>query len=524
MGVFLDTINSIRAVFTEDLAASDGGVAPLGHGEVTGISLLKQQALDMATATASTRGEQPTLRDYMNAAQQLGGMSMAAYADLSGQEIHGFLIRSEDMRAIETEQAQQQPPVNVNWSFDDTKFYNVTFRPATSYDPERSAGAVFNNVTFDGMDDNQQVTLANASYQGEVKFTNIRGGTINVGDRVRVEGGLNIRGVHAALHIGAGAVINGLDANGANLIEMTAGRGATINNPLFDHATISMASQLQGSIWRGAEDVNSYAFVNSNLTNVDFTGATLVNIRVKDSDLRGMNLSGARVTNLIIDGKLIRNADQLRQLGISADGATTITVTPEAERDFALSRALGAGRALNQSIQAIGAPLAMPALPSADIQQAAPAAAPATTLDLAFSALTHAAGATLNAAINSASSKPVTAPDNALGLTNASPLVARIAEPTIESANPGHRLFDSLNHGDLINSPPPPEARTVAPKTPDDKPITFAQISGGESLTHADGITRTAALPQTEQARSAIDARNSAFAQSQQALTTRNGQ
>ena len=101
-----------------------------------------------------------------------------------------------------------------------------------------------------------------------------------------------------------------------------------------------------GSKFKGAT-LENIKFKDTNLTHVDLSGATLNHIKFKDSDLKDVNLkgatltnvkfkgtnlndlSGAHLTNVSIDGKVITSPDQLQALGIKADGVIFNGASPE---------------------------------------------------------------------------------------------------------------------------------------------------------------------------------------------------
>lgn len=357
------------------------------------------------------------------------------FADLSGQKIDGFQINQSDMqppkaarmlagiRAQQTAQAEGRKPTRADTlaalqqiqqsgeklpsiesmmdaydldgdhaisnfyddidrhaKFEGTLFANVSFHPAGTLmrDGENGValteGASFQNVTFDGMTGNDTLTLKRGQYE-DIKLTNIKGGTIEIADGTQIDG-MDVRGMHAELHIGRASVSN-LDASGARVVRLEAAPGAQITHANFDGATIEMASKLEGSVWK---DVS---FTGANLVDVEMRGASLSNVRFDDTSLAGLDLSAAKIENLRINGELISDPQKLAEFGIIIDQRTVASISPELNReqkDPVIAPAIPESPDLSRLVAGFGATLRAAEQTVADIKSGIVPTPEATTI------------------------------------------------------------------------------------------------------------------------------------------------
>lgn len=322
---------------------SAAAAAPAEPDEASRLFALRRTALDLAAATARHENRQPTLADYITAAESLRGQvetqglqwGPRVYANLSGQTIRGFLIRREDIDAA-------PPEFQTNLSFERSIFDETVFRPATSYEPERSQGASFTNVTFDGMGEGDLVVLkrlengrgGDIPYQ-DISFTHIQGGVITIDDGANIQG-LSIAGATAHLDIGR-AVISRLEATDAHLLSFTAARGAQFNTVIFNGATIAGNSQLTGTVW------NNATFNGTNLDSVDLSGAQLTNVSFVGAHVTNMNLSGARLNGVSfvdVDLSALQFDANTRLTNVTVNGHTFNS--PEALRAYIAAQSVAA--------------------------------------------------------------------------------------------------------------------------------------------------------------------------------------
>ena len=308
---------------------------------------LKREALSKATQIAQAAGRAPNLKDYIAVAESLSDRAAAegvqwgarVYADLSHQRLSGFEINQQDYK-------NAPEGFEVNMNFTGATLHNCVLKPACVYDV--TTGAYLENVTLDGMSADETLTLTGQHHQ-HISLENIKGGTIEL-EKGAVVNGMNISRQHASLKLGEGATLNDLESNGARIVELSAAAGASLNRPHFKDTTISMASALSGSTWRGAKDKNT--FENCNLSNTDFSGTTLVDVSLKETDVKGWNLSGANIKHLTIDGVAVTSVKELQKLGIQYDSRTSFAGASKAS---ALGAAMGAdvGHTLNNAMMSV---------------------------------------------------------------------------------------------------------------------------------------------------------------------------
>lgn len=227
-------------------------------------------------------GEKVSSEKTLEKAKAHGIESMKDIADLDGDGIFNKFYDA----------------VGAHNNFEGTIFDNVNFHPAGTLMPSgenriaRTDGAIFKNVTFDGLQDGDDVSFV-GKFEN-VAFVNIKGGTIHIPDGTQVDG-INIRGAHAAMEIGK-AFINKLDATGAHIIVLNAAPEAEISHSTFDGSTIAMPSKLQRTKW------NDVTFRNANLVDVDLSNARLTGVTFDSTDIKRTNFRSATLDNVSFKG------------------------------------------------------------------------------------------------------------------------------------------------------------------------------------------------------------------------------
>lgn len=371
--------------------------------EAQQLQSLKQTALDTAKQMAADEGRVPNMTDYFRSALSLSeqaqeqGLQWNArvIADISGLTLDGFTVRKQDIYPTAEQRADMRDvlpgraaseatpgaegvgaqrdlydldgdqavsdfytEVQAQLRCDNTKFLNCTFHPATTLEiVDNGRGGKFGNVTFDGMERGETLTLGSGKHgTGEVfhdvHFTNIQGGTIVVNDYATV-GNLHLEGQTTALEIRGRAQVNDLHANGAHIVHLTAGVGARIERAVFEGATIDMASDLAGSVWTNAE------FKDANLRDVNFRGAHLNGAHFQGSDMEGVSFAGARLSNVSFQDVSLSGVDfaeaQLHNVRILStdpltgqaqnlrvDSAEQLAEIVRRQESFAMAGAIGA--------------------------------------------------------------------------------------------------------------------------------------------------------------------------------------
>ena len=326
----------------------------------------KAEALTLAQSYAKAEGREgeATLIDYFRAAQEVGrhhGDEMerdkiqwnpAVWADLSGQKLDGFIINKDDISPSAEDKAKTGPgsladklgievqkdiynldgngkieaqPINeffaaVEKNFDCTgaSFNNCTFNPVTT--ALHAPDATFNNVVFDGMREGEEFTLPGKKHD-HITFKNAEGGTLHLASGAEVTE-LTLEGKYAAITVENGASISGLHAENANIVHFNVAEGGSISHAHFEGATIEMLSSVKGSKW------NDIHFEGANLGHVEMNGATLTGVAFdKDTHLQGLDLRGAHLQNVTIDGQLATR-EMLEAKGVKLDATTHIDVDP----------------------------------------------------------------------------------------------------------------------------------------------------------------------------------------------------
>lgn len=292
-------------------------------GEQRAMLELKTMGWDMARSAAAARGDdKPSLTDYIIATQSeqmQGAVAQAQQANPNLQWNYASMVNFSDMtlKNVRIEAAdlhannltlEQREELGIS---DEEigllyaavgnntvcfHFEGVHFHPADTINHYlRDANAVVKNCTFDGMGQEDTLELKSGSYSG-ITFTNIEGGVIALADGAQVTD-MNMRGAKAELRMGR-ASISGLNAEGAHIVELHAAPDAVIDNANFTGATIAMSSQLRGVVLQG----------------VNFT----------DANLDGVDLRGAELRNVTIDGRPA-TAELLQENGVTIDATTRIS-------------------------------------------------------------------------------------------------------------------------------------------------------------------------------------------------------
>lgn len=353
---------------------------------------LQSQAWDIARLNAANRANalglaeddparMPSMTDYLVATQSdvmkaavaasnpPVQWTPAAIVNFDGQTMENVQVRRADfdpaqitpeiresLGMTEDEISEFYAEVSAHVTFDETRFYNVHFHPADTFDHyvKGRADAVV-NCTFDGMGTDDVVRLEAGRFEG-IRFTDIRGGHIEVADGTQVRG-MDISGAHASLTIGR-ASVSSLDATGAHIVELRAAPGARIDHATFEGATISMASELNGI------QLSDVHFEQANLREVNLRGSTLTNVSFNETQLAGLDLSDATLRNLLIDGEPVRDVHQLAAMGVTVNESTRI----ESVREVSLREAEIAPQTAIEALTELAArrpdPAEIPAAPA----------------------------------------------------------------------------------------------------------------------------------------------------------------
>ena len=285
-------------------------------------------------ALAQAVAQNPQLHAQIQSMAANGQWNPSIAADLSGQTISGFKINEPDT-GVMTQLLDLDGDGAVNDFYATMKFQNTIiehseFHPATSFNHQIADAAKLDNITFDGMsaknkeNEPDSFTFGSGQYSN-ITMKNVTGGELVFSEGVRVNG-LDITGIRASIGMGKNATVENMNVDkNTSILTFQMEPGATIKNSDLREATISMSSTLKGVNLQGVK-------FSGNLANVDLSGAKLQNVTLENigkGQLDGLELNGASIANLKINGQAITNPQQLKAYGIMADNNTRIAASPE---------------------------------------------------------------------------------------------------------------------------------------------------------------------------------------------------
>lgn len=293
---------------------------------------LQQQALNSAREARRVEGGRITLLDYYREATE-AGVPIEQMFNFSTMDLYGFDIRAQDITAINEARRQADPkatPIENLTRFDDTKFYNVVFRPCTTFN-DLGIGATntvsISGGTFVGMGPNNTLTLGTGNYK-DICFEDINGGTLELGEGAQVDG-VTGRGACFRLVMGERSVLSGFTTQpqpqdgtqppGLSIIDIQAAPGARIANATLAGSTLSPNSSVRGVVFENV------AFNSVNFAGVDFLGA----------ELRGVTIDGQPATFATLQAAGVAEG----QLPASIDGSQREAIAPHTPQQSAMAEA-----------------------------------------------------------------------------------------------------------------------------------------------------------------------------------------
>lgn len=203
--------------------------------------------------------------------------------------------------------------VREHLTLDDAVLYHPLFHPATTDLPNTTQAEMFHAV-FRDLGDDKVINLSEGLYHG-ASFENVTDVTIRIGidengknQLTRIED-FNISGVHATIEMGSMATIDRMEVDErTRILKFDMQPGATVSNAYISEATISMASELQGTNW------NNVTFAGTSFSGVDLHGASFANAVFEGAELNAADFSGATFKgSLSIDGKQFDNEKEIQQ-------------------------------------------------------------------------------------------------------------------------------------------------------------------------------------------------------------------
>ena len=186
--------------------------------------------------------------------------------------------------------------------------------------------------------DLREATISMASRMNGIVMENVKFGNINdVGlqkatlHHVQINGNVDHANFTSALLFDV--TINGSveDAKFKNARITQAVIHGNVDDANFNGATLTDAS-ITGSIKNGkfSESKLRQTVINGDTDDANFNESTLTGLTINGS-IKGASFSGADITDLRVNGVLIRDAEQLKELGAKVEGSVAINVTPQAE-------------------------------------------------------------------------------------------------------------------------------------------------------------------------------------------------
>lgn len=334
---------------------------------------LKARLLQEVRDAAGT--ERPSLEQYREAchafAQTDEGKAMVAEgkwsdriaADLSHQNLDGFAITEpkKAVRAAKTHDLHDRDgngQIDVESThefydhvrFDHASLNHAFIEPATSYNDQIAKADHLDGLHFHGMENGDHFTFRSGHYTNPV-MSEINGGSVTFAQGSSVDG-LKLSGKSAEIHAHGNARISHLEITDQfRVVKLHLAKGSSLSDSNLEGATISMASEVAGSQWS----------------------------RVKlGANVDGLNLSGAKLHDVSIEGEPITNAAQLKAHGVTVDAHTQISASPDFLREHQHLRVLDQ---TDQVIKKLSEALKMNGLPQ---QPAAAEASPESKMTLAI--------------------------------------------------------------------------------------------------------------------------------------------
>lgn len=303
----------------------DDSVDPLAEN-ARHLFQVKHDLLEQVRHDAQAAGlERPTLEMYRKAtvafAQTEEGKAMVARgewspaiaADLHGQNLKGFAIsdpftRNGDKRPT-TDLLDQDADGTIgefytNVNFNEANLKNAYVDPATSFNEEIAKAKHLSGLTFNGMEAPETFTFAAGRYD-DIRMTGINGGTVQFATSAMVDG-LTLEGKQAGVVVAANARVEHIEVGERfRIVTLDLEKGGVIANSDLKDALVSPTSHIRGT-----------------LQNVQLNG-----------DVRDLDLRGATLRDVTIDGQPITSAKQLQQMGVAVDASTTISASPDFLRE-----------------------------------------------------------------------------------------------------------------------------------------------------------------------------------------------
>jgi uncharacterized protein YjbI with pentapeptide repeats len=290
----------------------------------------------------------PGLSNYLRALRQIceeqqTPLPIRAMMDLSKQNIIGFAFTDEDFAVADRElSAEERAQLNLmegsslaSIAMEIFLASGATLNSCTlaSHVAEKIHLPQFSQIhdlTVVDLAADHQIILENGFPIDGVVIRMANGGVVIIAEDTIVRN-CKISG-NLEFHVRKNAMVNGLNAEGACLVNLTAEQGAALENVNLEGATVACGSNFDGAVLK---NVN---VKGANLANLDFTGATIIGLLVDDK---------TKMSNCLLDFSL-----ELEDIKIIAPDGTVRYIQDIAEL---IGNGIKGKRGVKISVHGLGA-------------------------------------------------------------------------------------------------------------------------------------------------------------------------
>ncbi len=342
-------------------------------------------ATQQAAQRAESEGRAVTRLDVLRAQQTImrSGQKVPSIqqstAQLKTLQTHG-IEDFENMLDLDGDHciSKLYAEIDGNTAFEKTIFDGCSFHPADTVmgkhradpnNPEHgvaiATGAIYRNVTLDGLDAGSQLTFGENSICENITVTGINRGHIHFEGGTKVSG-IDISGVSANITMADNAHISHVKTSETtSIISLHMGKNAILSDCDLRPAMLSLDCKFE-------------------------PGATLQSVQLSSHNVRGadgqpiigekIDFSGLNLRNVSIDGKAIKTKEDLKQFGFGFDATTNVSASVEFIQQCEVKEIRAVMQTMNQSL-AKPAPAAL--APAAIAAPVAAVEAPASSDPLA---------------------------------------------------------------------------------------------------------------------------------------------
>jgi len=259
---------------------------------------MKRDALARAKYNVSKGKDQPVcdgkpgLSNYLRALREICDeqqtpLPIRAMMDLSKQNIIGFALTEADFAIADSDLSQAErlqlgllPDSDLSsiameiFTANGATLNSCTLASRIAEKIHLPQFSQIHDLTVIELGADHQVILENGYPIDGVVIRMANGGVVIIAEDTIVRN-CKISG-NMEFHVRKNAMVNGLNAEGACLVNLTAEQGAALENVNLEGATVACGSNFEGAVLK---NVN---VKGANLANLDFTGATIIGLIVDD--------------------------------------------------------------------------------------------------------------------------------------------------------------------------------------------------------------------------------------------------